>query len=184
MRGCLLEGRQVALRQLKLASAEQMRMILPLRVRGRLAPQAISVGATAGLAHGPAIQRREARLPQTDRLGKRGMSPIICTQGNASSQNISRAGVIDFASSRVPTLRTTMPGLVPGSWAIDEPHSGQKCRSIGFPLPPGLVKVFVVPSNINVSLGTYTRAPNAQPVNFWQSRQWHTPDVTGSAVVE
>src|SRR5215469_14145582 len=41
---------------------------------------------------------------------------------------------------------TTRPGRVPGSWAIVEPHSGQKCRSIGFPLPPGLVNVFVVPS--------------------------------------
>jgi hypothetical protein len=27
-------------------------------------------------------------------------------------------------------LRTTMPGCVPGSSAIDEPHSGQKCRRI------------------------------------------------------
>src|SRR5215472_11434371 len=127
-----------------------------------------SVGGINSIILPPGIRRRELcgravrkypaeriLLPaQTGRLAKRCMSPIVCTQGNASSQNISRAGVIDFGSSRVPTLRTTTPGRVPGSWQIDEPHSGQKCRSIGFPLPPRLVNVFILPSIVSASLGT------------------------------
>ena len=84
-------------------------------------------GAAAGIRSTP--PSRYVYVPQAGRLAKRSMSPTVCTQGNASSQNISRAGVIDFGSSRVPTLRTTTPGRVPGSWAIDEPHFGQKCRS-------------------------------------------------------
>jgi hypothetical protein len=52
------------------------------------------------------------------------------------------------------------------------------------PAAAGARKGFRRALDINVSLGTYSRAPKALPVNFWQSRQWHTPDVTGSAVVE
>src|SRR5438094_8055641 len=74
-----------------------------------------------------------------------------------------------------------IPGRVPGSSAIEEPHSGQKCLSIGLPLPPRLLNVLSVPSMVSASLGTRTSAAKALPVNFWQSRQWHTVALVGSA---
>jgi hypothetical protein len=49
-----------------------------------------------------------------------------------------------LGSSNVPTFRIITPGRVPGSSAIDEPHSGQKCRRIGLPLPPRLLNVLSV----------------------------------------
>jgi len=51
-----------------------------------------------------------------------------------------------LGSSNVPAFRIITPGLAPGSSAIDEPHSGQKCLRIGLPLPPMLLKVLSVPS--------------------------------------
>src|SRR6516162_374762 len=84
-------------------------------------------------------------------------------------------------SSNVPTFRIITPGRVPGSSAIDEPHSGQKCLRIGLPLPPRLLNVLSVPSIVSASLGTRTSAAKALPVNFWQSRQWHTVALVGSA---
>src|SRR5215467_13980289 len=74
-----------------------------------------------------------------------------------------------------------IPGCVPGSSAIDEPHSGQKCLRIGLPLPPMLVNVFSVPSIVTASLVARSSAAKALPVNFWQSRQWHTVALVGSA---
>jgi hypothetical protein len=75
-------------------------------------------------------------------------------------------------SSNVPTFRIIIPGLVPGSSAIDEPHSGQKCLRIGLPLPPMLLNVLSVPSIVTAFLVARTSAAKALPVNFWQSRQW------------
>jgi hypothetical protein len=74
-----------------------------------------------------------------------------------------------------------MPGRVPGSSAIDKPHSGQKCLRIGLPLPPRLLNVLSVRSMVTAALGTRTSAAKALPVNFWQSRQWHTVALVGSA---
>src|SRR5215469_6104481 len=99
------------------------------------------------------------------------MSPVRCTQGKASSQKISRAGAIDFGSSNVPMLSTMRPGEALASSAIDEPHSGQKCRRTGLPLLPKLVNDFIVPLIVTDSVGKMAKAPNALPVNFWQSRQ-------------
>jgi len=59
-----------------------------------------------------------------------------------------------------------IPGRVPGSSAIDEPHSGQKCLRIGLPLPPRLLNVLSVASIVSASLGTRTNAAKALPVNF------------------
>src|SRR5262249_59171371 len=81
----------------------------------------------------------------------------------------------------VPTFRMIIPGRVPGSSDIDEPHSGQKCLRIGLPLPPMLLNVLNVPSMVSASLGTRTNAAKTLPVNFWQSRQWHTVALVGSA---
>jgi hypothetical protein len=111
------------------------------------------------------------------------MSPFVSSQGNASSRNISRAGAKDFGSSSVPMLNIIAPGAFATSSAIDDPHSGQKCRTTGLPLPPGAVNVFMLPVTVTVSFGTTIKAPNALPVNFWQSRQWHTTDIIGFAVV-
>src|SRR5437660_739521 len=86
-----------------------------------------------------------------------------------------------LGSSNVPTLRIIIPGRVPDSSAIDEPHSGQKCLRIGLPLPPILLNVLSVPSIVSASLATRTSAAKALPVNFWQSRQWHTVALVGSA---
>jgi hypothetical protein len=66
-------------------------------------------------------------------------------QGNASSRKISRDGFARAGSSNVPTFRTRMPDRAPGSSAMDDPHSGQKWRRIGLPLPPMLLNVFNVP---------------------------------------
>src|SRR5215469_6212201 len=71
-----------------------------------------------------------------------------------------------------------MPGSVPGSSAIDEPHSEQKCRRIGLPLPPRLLKVLSEPSILTASLGTGTAVAKALPVYFWQP---HTVALVGSA---
>jgi hypothetical protein len=49
---------------------------------------------------------------------------------------------------------------------MDEPHSEQKCRKIGLPLPSRLVNDFIVPLIVTASLGTTTTAPNALPVNL------------------
>ena len=73
-----------------------------------------------------------------------------------------------------------MPGCVPGSSAIDEPHSGQKCLWIGLPLPPMLLNVLSVPSIVTASLVARTSAAKALPVNFWQSRQWQIVALVGS----
>src|SRR6516164_9301740 len=72
--------------------------------------------------------------------------------GNASSRKISRPGFATVGSSNDPTFRIITPGRVPGSSAIDEPHSGQKCLRIGLPLPPRLLNVLSVPSTITASL--------------------------------
>jgi hypothetical protein len=63
-------------------------------------------------------------------------------------------------------LRTTRPGALPDSTATDEPHSEQKCRRTGLPLPPGLVNVFIVPVIASALFGTAKRAANALPVNL------------------
>jgi hypothetical protein len=81
----------------------------------------------------------------------------------------------------VPTLRIIIPGRVPGSSAIDEPHSGQKCLSIGLPLPPMLVNILSVPSMVTASLLARTSVAKTLPVNFWQSRQCHTVALVRSA---
>jgi hypothetical protein len=105
-------------------------------------------------------------LFQTGFLAKRCMLPTVRTHGRASSQNISRAIVTDFGSSSVPMLRITKPCESSVSSAIDEPHFGQKCLWISFPLPPGLENVSIVPLNVSASFGIASRAPNALPVNF------------------
>src|SRR5262250_644530 len=74
-----------------------------------------------------------------------------------------------------------LSGRIADSSAIDEPHSGQKCLRIGLPLPPILVKVLNVPSTVTSFFGTRTSATKALQVNFWQSRQWHTVALVGSA---
>jgi hypothetical protein len=42
---------------------------------------------------------------------------------------------------------------LPGSSAIDEPHSGQKCLRIGLPLPPMLLNVLSAPLDRHRLLG-------------------------------
>jgi hypothetical protein len=59
-----------------------------------------------------------------------------------------------------------LPGRVPDSSAIEEPHSGQKCLSIGLPLSPMLLNVLSVPSIVTASLVARTSAAKALPVNF------------------
>src|SRR6516162_8597748 len=117
---------------------------------------------------------------QSGRFVKREISPCTSIHGNASSRKISRPAFATVGSSNVPTFRIIIPGRVPGSSAIDEPHSGQKCLRIGLPLPPRLVNVLSVPSIVTASLFARTSAAKALPVNFWQSRQWHTVALVGS----
>jgi hypothetical protein len=74
------------------------------------------------------------------------MSPCTSIHGNASARKISRPGFATVGSSKVPTFSTMVPGCIADSSAIDEPHSGQKCLRIGFPLPPMLLNVFSAPS--------------------------------------
>jgi hypothetical protein len=50
-----------------------------------------------------------------------------------------------LGSSSVPPLMIMRPGWIVGSSAIDDPHSGQKCRNIALPLSAGLVNVFNTP---------------------------------------
>src|SRR5215468_1661397 len=109
------------------------------------------------------------------------MSPCTSIHGSASSRKISRPGFATLGSSNVPTFRTMLSGRIADSSAIDEPHSGQKCLRIGLPLLPMLLKVLNVPSIVIASFGTRTSAAKALPVNFWQSRQWHTVALAGSA---
>src|SRR5437588_349797 len=90
-------------------------------------------------------------------------------------------GFATVGSSNVPTFRTMVSGRIADSSAIDEPHSGQKCLRIGFPLPPMLLNVLSGPSIVIASLGTRTSAAKVLPVNLWQSRQWHTVALVGSA---
>ena len=62
-----------------------------------------------------------------------------------------------FFVTMVTQLTLTLLGAAIGIASLEpfrEPHSGQKCRSIGFPLPPALVNVFMVPSIVNVSFDT------------------------------
>ncbi|MGA9867121.1 MAG: hypothetical protein WBQ75_11870 [Acetobacteraceae bacterium] len=54
---------------------------------------------------------------------------------------------------------------------MPHPHSGQKRRRIGLPLPPTLVKVFSVPVTLSAGAGTPTTVAKAEPLNFWQSVQ-------------
>src|SRR5262249_1884185 len=63
---------------------------------------------------------------------------------------------------------------------MDEPHSGQKWRRIGLPLSASLLNVLTIPRIWRAVLGRPTMMPNALPVNFWQSRQWHTPMNSGA----
>jgi hypothetical protein len=116
-------------------------------------------------------RKKRPESPQPALFGKRGTLGITCTHGKATSQNVSRFGIADFGSSRVPTLRMIKSGLSSTSSAIEEPHRGQKCRKIDLPLLPRLVYVFIAPSIATASFGTPIRVPNALPVNFWQSRQ-------------
>src|SRR5262249_12958748 len=57
---------------------------------------------------------------------------------------------------------------------MDEPHSGQKWRRIGLPLSARLLNGLTIPRILRTVLGRPTMMPNALPVNFLQSRQWHT----------
>jgi hypothetical protein len=57
---------------------------------------------------------------------------------------------------------------------------GAEVLRIGLPLPPRLLNVLSVPSIVTASLVARTSAAKALPVNFWQSRQWHTVAVVGS----
>ena len=84
----------------------------------------------------------------------------------ASSRKISRPAFATVGSSSVPTFRIIMPGRVPGSSAIDDPHSGQKCLRIGLPLPPMLLNVLYVPSMVSASLVIRTSTAKALPVTF------------------
>jgi hypothetical protein len=93
------------------------------------------------------------------------MSSLSATQGSASSQKVCRTGITPAGSSNVPTLRMSHPGRRDGdSSASEEPHSGQKCRRSGWPLPPGLLNVFIAPSIVTASFGTATSVAKAVPV--------------------
>src|SRR5437588_1421655 len=168
------------------------------RERERAARQVLTVGAVtrvdrqrrladfiaqraAQAAAGQGKLHRAAAHAQLGALANRGMSPSRCSHGQARSRKISRPGFAICGSSNVPTFRTIMPGRRAVSSAIDEPHSGQKWRNSGLPLPPGLLNVFSVPLIVSASFCTGTSAANALPVNFWQSRQWHTVTPVGSA---
>src|SRR5205085_4409765 len=73
-----------------------------------------------------------------------------------------------------------MCGWVAGASAIDDPHSGQNSRTIGFPLSLSFEYDFSSPWISSADCGSPTSVPNALPVNFWQSRQWQTPTNSGS----
>src|SRR5262249_2658176 len=60
---------------------------------------------------------------QSGWFAKRGISPCTSIHGKASRRKISRPGFARVGSSNVPTFRIIIPGRVPGSSAIDEPHS-------------------------------------------------------------
>ena len=115
------------------------------------------------------MRERQGNLtpgPQSGRFGKRGISPCTSIHGNASSRKISRPAFATVGSSNVPTFRIIIPGRVPGSSAIDEPHSGQKCLRIGLPLPPRLVNVLSVPSIVTASLFARTSAAKGASGEF------------------
>src|SRR5262245_49229354 len=67
-------------------------------------------------------------------------------------RKISRPGFATVGSSNVPTFRTMVLGRIADSSAMDEPHAGQKCLKIGFPLPPMLLRVLSAPSMVTACL--------------------------------
>jgi hypothetical protein len=89
-------------------------------------------------------------------------------------------GFTQLGSSSVPALSITTPGITDAESAIPEPHTGQKRRSIAWPLSPDLLNALNAPSTDSAGSGTATTIENAEPLNFWQSRQWHTPTNAGS----
>src|SRR5208283_1287308 len=84
-------------------------------------------------------------------------------QGCAESQKRFRVGLPNEVSSSVPDGIRIMFGATPASHATAAPHSGQKRRVTGLPLPPGLVNVLLSPSIRKVSFGMNTRVAKAVP---------------------
>jgi hypothetical protein len=91
---------------------------------------------------------------------------VSCVKGAqdcAESQKRFRVGLMDEASSSVPEGMITMFGATPASHTTADPHSGQKRRVTGLPLPPSLVNVLLSPSTLKVSFGMNARVAKAAP---------------------
>src|SRR5690606_19408765 len=66
----------------------------------------------------------------------------------------------------------TSPGSDSGVPNNRLPHSEQKLRTAGWPLPPFVRDCFTGPEKVNDAMGTPNTGPPPLPDARWQSRQW------------
>lgn len=97
--------------------------------------------------------RREGEKSKSNKTVECGV-----TSSSVDSMGKELTGFSFFLSSalRVPPLRAMIGGAASGSWAMGEPHSGQKIRWTSWPEEPLLENFLVLPEMVSLSLGTTT----------------------------
>lgn len=102
----------------------------------------------------------------------------LVTQLGFLEVNVSTFGV-NFCSaspSKMPTLITTISGLIGVIVHIVELQLPQKLTNAGFPLPPTASYTFGSPEMIvNADLGNTAFVEYVDPVDFRQFVQWQSP---------
>src|SRR4051794_21509065 len=103
--------------------------------------------------------------------------------GCAELVHTSAVGVIQEASSSDPALMNVSAGATAAWLNTGAPHREQKLRSVSPPwsVPIVVYERSVSPCTLNASRGTAMSAEYGLPVWRWQSVQWHTACITGSA---
>jgi len=143
----------------------------------RISIMIFSLESTSSVLRAPA--QSTTRGFQPGRFAKREVSPCTSIHGNASSRKISRPGFAMVGSSNVPTFRIITPGRAPGSSARAAFRAEVPQDRIAAAAEAS--ERFECAFNSHRLFGRPDQRGKGAASEFWQSRQWHTVALVGSA---